>query len=195
MKSKKFWAILIAVIMLMLALVACNPTPPDNNNGDDPSNNVVGGQEDGKDDDGDNNGPDAVLSEAYAWIAELKLEDIVQVYYESGGIGVAPGSSVYYAYSKNSTDIANTFALLSCKLTAISKYEGQIDGGSYVRYTFYTASGETYSISVSNSIVTINGYYYRVESFKYTFQHAYSSGDKNAPVEDEANGPVEDLAE
>lgn len=179
MRIKKFFAILIVVALLLtLSLASCEPSNSNDNNDDDVN------EEKKPDVVEDDLGPDATLSDLYAWIDDLALEDIVKVYCEKGGIAVAPGSPVYYAYSTDSTDIANTFELLSCKLTAISRSEGQLDGGSYIRYTFYTTSGEMYSINISNYIVVINGYYYKVESFNYTFQYPYSSSDKSAPVED-----------
>lgn len=109
------------------------------------------------------------LSALYPWIDELALEDIVKVRCEKGGIAVAPGSPVDVAFSTNRVDIAKTYALLSCKLTKIGHGEG-IDGGHYVKYVFYT-NDATYSITIDNDLVLIDGQYYTVDSFYYDFQY------------------------
>lgn len=113
------------------------------------------------------------LNDLYSWIDELNVEEIVEVRYEHAFIGVAPGMLKDISYSTNSVDIENTYKLLFRPLTAISDSEGNITGGGYVKYDFYTANNETYSITVSNNTVLINNQYYKfVDNFYYTFQYS-----------------------
>ena len=115
---------------------------------------------------------DVSLSDLYDWIDKLNVEDIVKVRYEEGGIAVAPGSLIKIAYSTNSVDIANTYALLSIHLTALG-FNGSLDGGSYVRYDFVTKNNETYTVRISNNMVNIYGKDYLLDKeFYYGFKNA-----------------------
>ena len=113
------------------------------------------------------------LNELYLWIDALNVDEIVEVRCEHAFAGVAPGHLKDISYSTNSVDIENTYRLLFSPLMSISAIEGQIDGGGYVKYDFFTADNETYSIFVSNNIVKINNQYYKfVDTFYYAFQYA-----------------------
>ena len=113
------------------------------------------------------------LNELYPWIDELHEEDIVQVRFEHAAIGVAPGHLKEIAYSTSRVDIANTYHLLFCELTAISNAQGQISGGGYVKYDFLTAGGATYSVTVSNGTLFLDNQYYQLlDPFYYAFQNA-----------------------
>ena len=112
------------------------------------------------------------LDDLYTWINGLQESNIVQVRFEFAYIGVAPGRLKDISYSTDRSDIKNTYQLLFRKLTAVSDKQGQIVGGSYVKYDFLTADNKTYSIKVSNNIVMINHQYYRLnENFYYAFEH------------------------
>lgn len=119
------------------------------------------------------------LNNLYSWIDELNVEDVTEVRFEHAYIGVAPGHLKDISYSTNSIDIENTYRLLFSPLKAISNSEAQIDGGGYVRFDFFTADNETYSITVSNNTVLINNQYFKfVDSFYYAF--LYSDLDCNS---------------
>ena len=113
------------------------------------------------------------LNNLYSWINKLHPKDIVQVRYERAYIGVAPGHLKNISYSTNTVDIENVYRLLFSKLVAISDNQGKITGGGYVKYDFFTANNETYSITVSNNTVLINNQYYQlIDKFYYTFQYS-----------------------
>lgn len=115
-------------------------------------------------------GPKATLSDLCPWINNLDVEDIVEVRRESGYYSVAPGAFIDISYSTNSVDIANSYALLSCKLKALSHNWG-IDGGRTVEYCFTTRDNNVYRIAVYADTVQINGYDYMVDNFDYEFKH------------------------
>lgn len=118
------------------------------------------------------------LNKLYPWIDELNIGDIVKVRFEHAYIGVAPGNMKDISYSTNSIDIQNTYELLFRPLKAITPSEGQVAGGGYVKYEFFTAD-KTYSITVSNNTVLITNQYYKfVDSFYYAFK--YSDRDCNS---------------
>lgn len=112
------------------------------------------------------------LNAFYPWIDEMNVEDIVKVRYEHAYNGVAPGALKDISYSTNNVDIENAYNLLFRPLTAITTEEGQIVGGAYVQYDFFTADN-AYSIYVSNNTVLINNQYYQfVDTFYYAFQYS-----------------------
>ena len=111
------------------------------------------------------------LNELYPWIDKLKVEEIAKVRFEHAFVGVAPGHLKDISYSTNRADVANAYRLLFSNLTAISPQQGQVSGGGYVKYDFFTGSGETYSITVHNNTVFINNQYYKfVDNYYYAFQ-------------------------
>ena len=126
------------------------------------------------------------LSSLYSWIDELDVADIVKVYYETNGIGINPNIPPTTATSTKSVDIQNTYALLFGELEAV-ELDGGIDGGYYVKYTFYTADN-SYTIAISNNLVQIDGQYYRIKSFKYVFQYP-DSGDRDVMDREEMKDP------
>lgn len=113
------------------------------------------------------------LNNLFSWIHKLNIEKIVGVRYEQAFIGVAPAMLKNISYSTNSIDIQSAYRLLSSPLKAISDAEGQIVGGGYVKYDFFTANNETYSITVRNNTVQINNQYYKfIDKFYYAFLHS-----------------------
>lgn len=156
MRLRKLFALLVGGLMLLsMALVGCDTTNSENENND-----------------GNNPFCDC-LNDLYPWINQLDVEDIVKVRFEHANIGVVPGSLKDISYSTNSVDIENTYRLLFKTLTAISDTEGQIDGGGYVKYDYFTGNNETYSITVANNTVVINNQYYKfADTFYYAFQYS-----------------------
>ena len=113
------------------------------------------------------------LNDLCAWIGELNAEEIAKVRFEHAFIGVAPGQLKDISYSTSRTDIQAAYRLLFSSLKAISNTEAQVSGGSYVKYDFFTANHETYSVTVSNNTVLINHQYYKFDDrFYYEFAHS-----------------------
>lgn len=112
------------------------------------------------------------LNELYPWIDELKEEDIVKVRSERSAIGVAPGHLKNISYSTDGADIQNVYRLLFSTLYQISSSEGQMDGGGYVQYDFFTNDSQTFSIKVANNTVFLHKQYYKfVDYFSYVFKN------------------------
>ena len=165
MRFKKILAVLFACLTLMplAAFTACNLS-----NDDDSLEGL---------DVNDPEKPDWYyhtsynLNELYPWINELKAEDIQTVRYEHAYIGVAPGALKDISYSTNEEDIENTYKLLSSSAEAISPVDGQISGGGYVKYDFFTSDGKAYSIRISNGNLYIDNKVYKIvdrtENFKF----------------------------
>lgn len=110
-----------------------------------------------------------VFSTLYPWMAELDMADITEVRYEAAAIGVAPYRHYRdIAYSEAQADIEGAYRLLSSPLHAIAEEEGMIDGGGYVQYDFITAE-KTYSVTLSNQTVFLDGKYYRFDGALYKF--------------------------
>ena len=103
-----------------------------------------------------------VLSELFPWMQTLGEDEVTAVRREAATIGVAPFLFKDIAYSTDEEDIRSVYHLFSSPLHAISGSEGQVDGGGYVRYDL-TANGQTYSVTISNQNVLIDGQYYRFE--------------------------------
>lgn len=114
------------------------------------------------------------LNGLYPWIDRLNVEEIVKVRFERAYIGVAPGNLKDVSYTTDSADIEKAYRLLFGNLREISPAKGQVSGGGYVRYDFFTANNQTYTVTVSNNIVYINDRYYKfVGKFYYAFQNSY----------------------
>ncbi len=110
------------------------------------------------------------LNDLYPWINELKEEDIIKVRYEQWSDCVAPGTLNDVSYSTNSVDIENTYKLLSSSVQVASKYIDRdeiVDGGGWnVKYDFFTANGEKFSITFEDGSL-------RVDNQRYIFVDSY----------------------
>lgn len=112
----------------------------------------------------------AYLNDLYPWINQLRETDIQKVRCEQAYIGVAPGRLKNISYSTNKVDIENTYRILFAPLQAISREEGEITGGGYVKYDFFTARNESFSVTISNKTLLIDNQYYRFMDDIYTFE-------------------------
>lgn len=90
------------------------------------------------------------FEEVFWWAKVLKQENVAKVQVEKGAIAVAPGSLIDKAYSEDERDIANLFTVLNQKLVKVSN--PQIDGGSYINYTFYQ-DDNAYTLEICNRYV------------------------------------------
>ena len=161
MRFKKFFVALIMMLMVMIPLAGCNF---DNQSNNDKSDNTSDESEFVYDDN------EVYLKDRYTWIAGLKLKDIFKVRLEKGGVADAPGSATV-TYSTNSVDIKATYALLFNPLTPINTDDVNQNGGSYVRYDFFTNADETFFIRVDNAKTVVNEKSYSVRNFDYTFKY------------------------
>lgn len=151
---KRFFAVLCYLILSCFFLLsACGGAgdPQKENGGEDP--NGANGDEPHS----------ATLSSLYPWIAALHKEDILEIRMETAAIGVAPGHFREISYSADRDDIKNVYEeILLSSVKEIPESEGEITGGGYVQYDFFT-KGDTFSLNVSNGTVYVNGVYYLFE--------------------------------
>lgn len=90
------------------------------------------------------------FDELFYWKELLNIDNVTKVRVETGAIGVAPGSLVDIEYSEDETDIAILLDLLNQKL--VKTNDPKIDGGSYVKYTYYVENCE-YELRITNQFV------------------------------------------
>lgn len=110
-------------------------------------------------------------------IPNLSLEDIVEVRYERGYIGVAPGSLTDIAYSTDMEDRSSVLSLLEMTVYEDLSNNWQVCGGGYTLYTIFT-SNESYDIEITNDYISINQKHYKFIgeyiSFEYPKSQAHS---------------------
>lgn len=190
MRFRKIIALLLGCLMLLTVLTACDTTNHNNGvtDGDDvpaeeieqndtstdkiEQDDTSADKTEQENNDGDE--PLPCLKNFYPWMNELRVDAITQVRYEHGYIGVAPGSLTDISYSTNSEDIAKAYGILDYPVLAISREEGEVCGGSYVQYDFFTGGNTTmFSIRINNKILCFNGQYYRFVDNFYKPQYSY----------------------
>lgn len=93
-------------------------------------------------------------------IPNLTLDDIVEVRYEHGYIGVAPGSLTDIAYSIDMEDRSSVLSLLEMTVYEENGNKWQVAGGFYVLYSIFT-NNERYDIEISNDYISINQNHYK----------------------------------
>ena len=110
-------------------------------------------------------------------IPNLTLDDIVEVRYERGYIGVAPGSLTNIAYSTDMEDRSSVLSLLEMIVYKENGNKWQVSGGGYVLYSIFT-NNERYDIEISNDYISINQKHYKFIgeyiSFEYPSSQAHS---------------------
>lgn len=110
-------------------------------------------------------------------IPNLSLEDIVEVRYERGYIGVAPGSLTDIAYSTDMEDKNMLLSLLEMTVYEDVTNNWQITGGGYTIYSIFT-NDQRYDIEITNGYISINQKHYKFlgeyVSFEYPSSQAHS---------------------
>ncbi len=92
------------------------------------------------------------LSSFFSWTKAIKEEDVDQISYECGAIGVAPGSLKSITYSSDKKDISGFFNLFNSKLMIVDSYAYAVSGGSYGQYSYYS-NGEIHSLRFDNGFI------------------------------------------
>ena len=110
-------------------------------------------------------------------IPNLTLDDIVEVRYEHGYIGVAPGSLTNISYSTDMEDRSSVLSLLEMTVYKENGNKWQVTGGFYVQYSIFT-NNERYDIEISNDYISVNQKHYKFIgeyiSFEYPKSQAHS---------------------
>ena len=110
-------------------------------------------------------------------IPNLTLEDIVEVRYEHGYIGVAPGRLTNILYSTDMEDRSSVLSILEMTVYEDLSNNWQVCGGGYTLYTMFT-NDERYDIEITNDYISINQKHYKFLgeyiSFEYPKSQAHS---------------------
>lgn len=103
-------------------------------------------------------------------IPAFSINDIVEVRYEQGYIGVAPGSLTNIKYSTNYEDKNMLLSLLEMTVYEDTTTNWQVTGGSYTLYSIFT-NEKRYDIKITNGYISINKKYYRFLGKYITFKY------------------------
>lgn len=106
-------------------------------------------------------------------LPELSYKDIVEVRYERGYIGVAPGSLTNISYSTDMEDKNMVLNLLEMTVYEDVGNNWQVTGGGYTLYTIFT-SDESYDIEITNGYISINKKHYKFLGEYISFEYPYS---------------------
>lgn len=98
-------------------------------------------------------------------------DSTVKVRYESGYIGVTPGSLTDIRYSTHKEDVDNVLNLLELPLREEKGNLWQVSGGAYVCYSII-AEAERYDIRIANGYISANGKHYKFQGEHVSFGHA-----------------------
>ena len=103
-------------------------------------------------------------------LPELSYKDIVEVRYERGYIGVAPGSLTNISYSTDMEDKNMVLSLLEMTVYEDVSDNWQVTGGGYTLYTIFT-SDESYDIEITNGYISINKKHYKFLGEYVSFEY------------------------
>ena len=92
------------------------------------------------------------IFDIYPWMKNLNAENIDKMRFETGAIGVAPGSLKEVRYTNDRNDIANISNLLNAKIMKDDVGAHQVPGGSYSLITFYQGSN-AHDLRIYNGFV------------------------------------------
>lgn len=106
-------------------------------------------------------------------IPNLTLDDIVEVRYEHGYIGVAPGSLIDISYSTDMEDRSSVLSLLEMTVYQENGNKWQVTGGGYVSYSIFTEN-ERYDITISNDYISVNQKHYKFIGEYVLFEYPQS---------------------
>lgn len=85
---------------------------------------------------------------------------MIEVRYERGYIGVAPGSLINIAYSSNMEDKNMVLRLLEMPLYEDTTNDWQVTGGGYTLYSIFT-NDQRYNIKITNGYISIHQKHYK----------------------------------
>lgn len=94
-------------------------------------------------------------------IPDLSINDIDEVRYEHGYIGVAPGRLTNISYSNDMEDKNMLLSLLDMPVYEDITNNWQVPGGGYSLYSIFTTSNERYDVEITNDYISINKKHYR----------------------------------
>ena len=103
---------------------------------------------------------------------DLMSRKTLAVRFETAAIAVAPGNMADICYSENWIDIENALLVMNCPVVPCD--DPMICGGEYICYTYYTDSGQIFTLKISNGIFQVGGQCYRCLT-DYTFEAQYPS--------------------
>lgn len=110
-------------------------------------------------------------------LPELSYKDIVEVRYERGYIGVAPGSLTNISYSTDMEDKNMVLSLLEMTVYEDVSDNWQVTGGGYTLYSIFT-NDQRYDIEITNGYISNNQKHYKFlgeyVSFEYSSLQAHS---------------------
>ena len=106
-------------------------------------------------------------------IPNLTLEDIVEVRYEHGYIGVAPGRITSIAYSTDMEDRSSVLSILEMTVYEDLSNNWQVCGGGYTLYTIFT-NDKRYDIEITNDYISINQKHYKYLGEYISFEYPNS---------------------
>lgn len=110
-------------------------------------------------------------------IPDLSINDIDEVRYEHGYIGVAPGRLTNISYSNDMEDKNMLLSLLDMPVYEDITNNWQITGGGYKLYSIFTTN-QRYDIEISNGYISYNQKHYKFlgeyVSFEYPSSQAHS---------------------
>ena len=96
----------------------------------------------------------------YQWLGRVQYRDYVELVIEKGPLGASPDilpESVSLTYVGDIYDVREALMDIKiCEVKADSKYAEDIEGGSYIRYTFIT-NDEEYEIYIENNRLFVDG--------------------------------------
>ena len=102
--------------------------------------------------------------ELYPWVNGLNEGSVERIRYETGYIGVAPGSlrDIYYLESPQA--ISDALRITSATFAECSPLVSQMAGGWYYEYS-YLIGGEKNTVRVNNGYVSIGGKSYKAQAY------------------------------
>lgn len=103
-------------------------------------------------------------------IPNLTLDDIVEVRYEHGYIGVAPGSLTDIAYSTDMEDRSSVLSLLEMTVYKENGNKWQVTGGGYTLYSIFT-NDQRYDIEITNGYISNNQKHYKFVGEYVSFEY------------------------
>ena len=110
-------------------------------------------------------------------IPDLSINDIDEVRYEHGYIGVAPGRLTNISYSNDMEDKNMLLSLLDMPVYEDITNNWQVTGGGYSLYSILT-NDQRYDIEITNDYISINKKHYKFLGeyvhFEYPSSQAYS---------------------
>ncbi|MCI5745827.1 MAG: hypothetical protein MR270_06070, partial [Erysipelotrichaceae bacterium] len=103
-------------------------------------------------------------------LPELSYKDIVEVRYERGYIGVAPGMLTNITYSSDMEDKNKVMSLLEMTVYEDASDNWQVTGGGYTLYSIFT-NDQRYDIEITNGYISNNQKHYKFVGEYVSFEY------------------------